>query len=253
LRQDSRADAPGRANGCKVARGDRPLSTLAIVPVKGFGEAKQRLGAALARGSRSSLAQAMFCDVLAALRRAARIDAVVVVTADVGAASLAEGLAGVLHDDARSGQSAATEIGIRHAIALGYDRVLLVPGDTPLVDPVEVDLLLERTERDGVAVGIVADRHGTGTNALVLTPPDAMRPSFGPDSLERHVAGARAAGVSHRLELAASLAHDVDTPEDLAEMYDALESVRARGQRTRGALHQLDRSGVRAGLAGARP
>ena len=228
------------------------MRTLAIVPVKGFGEAKQRLSAALARGSRSSLAQAMFCDVLAALRRVDRIDGVAVVTSDVGAASLAEGLASVLHDDARAGQSAAAEIGIRHALALGFERVLLVPGDTPLIDPHEVDLMLERTERDGVRAGIVADRHGTGTNALVLAPPDALAPSFGPGSLERHVAAAEAAGVPHRLELAESLAHDVDTPEDLAAMSEALETVRNRGQRTRGALHQLDRSGVRASLAGAR-
>src|SRR5207248_4963581 len=45
------------------------LRTLAIVPVKTFAAAKQRLADALARGSRASLAQAMFSDVLAALTR----------------------------------------------------------------------------------------------------------------------------------------------------------------------------------------
>jgi 2-phospho-L-lactate guanylyltransferase len=227
------------------------VRTLAIVPVKGFGEAKQRLSAALARGSRRSLAQAMFSDVLAALGRCARVDGVAVVTADRAAAALAEGRATVLYDDAGAGQSAAAQIGIHHALACGFDRALLVPGDTPMMDPLEIDLLLERTERDAVQVGIVADRHGAGTNALVLAPPDAMAPSFGPGSLERHVAGAAEAGVTGRVEAAESLAHDVDTPEDLAAMWDLIESVRTRGQRTRGALHQLDRSGARATLAGA--
>jgi 2-phospho-L-lactate guanylyltransferase len=188
----------------------------------------------------------MFSDVLAALRRARGVDAIVVVTADPAAHSLAGDYATVLRDELRAGQSEAAEIGIRHAIAARFERVLLVPGDTPLIDSDEVDRLLHRTAVDRIAVGIVADRHGTGTNALVLAPPDVMAPRFGPDSRARHVAAAEVAGVSHRLELADSLAHDVDTPEDLDALAVALESGRAGAQRTRGALRQLSRSGARA-------
>jgi 2-phospho-L-lactate guanylyltransferase len=224
------------------------VRTLAIVPVKSFDIAKQRLAGALARGSRESLAQAMFSDVLAALRRVERIDAIVVVTADPAADTAARQHATVLDDDRRAGQSAAAEIGIRHALAAGFARVLLVPGDTPLIDAGEVDAMLDRNAADGVAVGVVADRHGTGTNALVLTPPDALAPSFGPHSLERHVAAAEAAGGSHRLEHAPSLAHDIDTPDDLVALFGALAATRTGAQRTRGAIRQLERSGAVAGL-----
>ena len=62
---------------------------------------------------------------------------------------------------------------------------------------------------------IVPDRHGTGTNALVLSPPDAFAPAFGPDSCARHVSRARAAGISFALERIESLAIDLDTPEDM--------------------------------------
>ena len=41
-----------------------------------------------------------------------------------------------------------------------------MPGDTPLVQPADLDALLARCERDGIGVAIVPDRHGTGTNAL---------------------------------------------------------------------------------------
>jgi 2-phospho-L-lactate guanylyltransferase len=157
----------------------------------------------------------------------------------------------VLRDD-QTGQSAAAEIGIRHALASRFDCALLVPGDTPLIDPAEIDALLDRSEADGIAVGIVADRHGTGTNALALIPPDAIAPSFGPDSLARHTAAAEEAGVSHRLELAPSLAHDVDTPEDLSALWSALDGARGGAQRTRGALTQLERSGARSALAAQR-
>ena len=229
------------------------MRTLAIVPVKGFGEAKQRLSASLAPGARSSLAQAMFSDVLAALRRVRQIDEIVVVTADPSAEQLAHGRAHVLLDTGRAGQSVAAAIGVRHALAGGFERVLLVPGDTPLLDPMEVEGLLERTEGDGIAVGIVADRHGTGTNALVLTPPDAIEPSFGPDSRGRHVDLAIDADRPHRMEHVPSLAHDVDTPEDLDALRDALDGVRRRAQCTIGAVHQIDHARTRAPVASAPP
>ncbi len=38
---------------------------------------------------------------------------------------------------------------------------------------------------------IVPDRHGTGTNALLLAPPQAIAPAFGPGSCERHAAPGR--------------------------------------------------------------
>jgi 2-phospho-L-lactate guanylyltransferase len=176
-----------------------------------------------------------------------------VVTADPAAQSLAQDDATVLRDDRRAGQSEAAGVGVRHALASGFERVLLVPGDTPLIESEEVDRLLERTAADRIAVGIVADRHGSGTNALVLAPPDAMAPSFGPDSLRRHVGIAEEAGLAHRLELADSLAHDVDTPEDLEALRAALDAGRTGAQRTRGALRQLSRSGALPALGSTPP
>jgi 2-phospho-L-lactate guanylyltransferase len=230
------------------------VRTQAIVPIKSFTSAKQRLADVVAAGSRRSLVQAMFADVLAALRRCERVDRIVVVTADPLADSIARGdRVPVLHDDVSAGQSPAAEIGIADAIAGGFERVILVPGDTPLVDPAEVDALLDRTARDGVEVAIVPDRHGTGTNALVLAPPDAMRPSFGEGSFERHMAAAREAGRGCRAEHVESLAPDVDTPDDLATVWSLIDGARMRAQRTRGALRQLDRSGARAALVREHP
>jgi 2-phospho-L-lactate guanylyltransferase len=101
----------------------------------------------------------------------------------------------------------------------------------------------------------VPDRHGTGTNALVIAPPDAVEPSFGPGSFARHVSAAESAGVEHRVERVPSLMFDVDTPEDLAELGAALAGDARRGQApsTRGALRQLDRSRARASVARAAP
>jgi 2-phospho-L-lactate guanylyltransferase len=217
------------------------LRTLAILPVKSFGDAKQRLAESLGAGSRQALAQAMFADVLASLRRAPGLDEIVVVTSDRNAESAASGdRVRVLPDTAQAGQSEAALIGIRHALAEGFERVLLVPGDTPLLHPGDVAGLISGSR----AVVIVPDRHGTGTNALVLTPPDAIEPSFGPDSFARHVAAAELAGVPHRAQEVPTLALDVDTPADLAELAAELELHRAVAPSTRGALRQLDRAGA---------
>jgi 2-phospho-L-lactate guanylyltransferase len=88
-------------------------------------------------------------------------------------------------------------------------------------------------------VVIVADRHGQGTNALLLTPPGAMAPSFGPGSFARHAARARAAGATVRVAQAPSLELDVDTPGDLAALRAALADRPDAAPRTRALLERL--------------
>jgi 2-phospho-L-lactate/phosphoenolpyruvate guanylyltransferase len=218
------------------------MRTAAILPIKSFTAAKQRLSPALGSGSRQALAQAMFSDVLGSLRKVERLEAIAVVTGDPAAQAAAHGdRVVVVHDTLEAGQSAAAAAGIKHALAQGFERVLLVPGDTPMLDPVEIDALLARSEDDGMQVVIVPDRHGSGTNALMITPPDVFKPSFGPDSLHRHLSAAQEQGLMHSVEEVPSLLNDVDTPDDLAVLASLLEDRRACAPLTRGALRQLDR------------
>jgi 2-phospho-L-lactate guanylyltransferase len=219
------------------------MSTIAILPVKSFGAAKQRLASALGAGSRQALAQAMLSDVLSSLRRVPGLDSVAVVTGDRVAESAALGeRVEVLRDTEETGQSAAALIGIGYAQAHGFERVLLVPGDTPLLDPGEVAALLRRGREEGLGAVIVPDRHGEGTNALLLSPPDAIEPAFGPGSCERHAAAARAAGVAWTVERVPTLELDVDTCQDLELLAATLDGRRGQAPSTRGALRQLDRS-----------
>lgn len=204
------------------------MRTLAILPVKRFDLAKTRLGEQLGSTERRLLAEAMVSDVLDALLAAPRLDAVVVVTNEPAVASHARSLgANVLPDPTESGQNAAALAGIAHALECGYERVLLVPGDCPALDDAALWTLLEPVLA-APAVTIVADRHGSGTNALLLTPPDAIVPGFGPGSFARHRRRAGAAGAAWHVESLPGLLLDVDTPEDLAALRPALAAGTTR-------------------------
>jgi 2-phospho-L-lactate guanylyltransferase len=222
------------------------VRTAAILPVKSFGAAKQRLGSLLGSGSRQALAQAMFQDVLSSLRKVEGIELVVVVASEPSVEFAAEEQVVLLEDELREGQSPAAATGIRWAVESGFERVLLVPGDTPLLSASELDALLANAPEEVI---VIPDRHGSGTNGLLLRPPTAIEPSFGPDSMQRHVAAAEAAGVAHRVERVPSLAFDVDTSDDLTVVAEAIEGSRAIAPRTRGALRQLDRAGARLKVA----
>lgn len=221
------------------------VRTIAVLPVKRFGAAKQRLAQDFASGTRRALVEAMVTDVLVGLRRAKEIDQVLVVTGEPAVEALAHGYdADTVSDPEDRSHSDAALLGIREAIARGARRIVLVPGDCPALDPRQLDELLldeERTDPEGPSVVLVPDRHGLGTNGLVLTPPDVMLPAFGPGSSARHQQGAEAAGARLRLEEVPSLVLDVDTADDLQALRDALAGVHGNAAHTRGLLSRLGR------------
>jgi 2-phospho-L-lactate guanylyltransferase len=245
------------------------MRTAAILPVKRFSAAKSRLGASgVAETLRERLARAMVADVLLALASSDAIERTIVVTREPSLAAVAEQHAALLVEDRDDeGQSAAVALGVSRALDDGFARVLCIPGDCPALDPSELDALLADADarvarnaceavdaagatdaRDAADVAangsvrgevvIVPDRHGTGTNGLLLTPPDAIEPAFGPGSCERHRALARAAGARCQIERPASLLLDVDTGDDLAALADRLDATSAAAPRTRAVLGQ---------------
>ena len=88
-------------------------------------------------------------------------------------------------------------------------------------------------------MALVPDRHGTGTNALVLVPPDVIVPAFGPDSRMRHEQAAADAGVPCTVEHVQTLLIDVDTADDLVALRRLLADHRGGAAHTRGMLSRL--------------
>ena len=219
------------------------MRTAAILPVKHFSQAKQRLGQSVADSLRLQLARAMVADVLLALEECDSIERTIVVTRESSVAVAAsEAGAIVIEDAAESGQSAAANLGVARAVAEGFERVLCVPGDCPALDPAELEALLEDGAPSAPTVVIIPDRHGSGTNGLLLSPPEAISPSFGPDSCERHLALALAAGADCRIERPQSLLLDIDTGADLAVLRERLEGPWVGAERTRAVLGAPEQS-----------
>jgi 2-phospho-L-lactate guanylyltransferase len=208
----------------------------AVLTVKRFDAAKRRLAAGMDPERRRALAAAMAADVLEAIGAARSVARTIVVSGDPGAQRIAAELgAEVVPDPDDGGHVEAALAGIARAEAEGAESVVLLPGDCPLLDPRELDRLL--TGIPDPYVAIVPDRHGEGTNSLVLRPPGAIVPAFGEGSRGRHVAAARAAGIPFAVEEVPSLALDLDTPADVIALTRELHrGRRGRAKRTAKAL-----------------
>jgi 2-phospho-L-lactate/phosphoenolpyruvate guanylyltransferase len=213
------------------------LRATAVLPVKRFAAAKRRLAVGVDDERRKALVKAMLEDVLEAIGRARAVERTILVSGDPVAqevAAEATTAVDVVPDPADEGHVVAALAGIARAMTDGASCVVLLPGDCPLLDPRELDRLL--TGVPGRYVAVVPDRHGTGTNALVLSPPDAIQPSFGEGSCDRHVGAAREAEIPFAVEELPSLGLDLDTPADIVALTRELEKRPGRAKRTAKAL-----------------
>lgn len=190
--------------------------TYAVIPAKGFEGAKQRLAPFLHPAERRLLAQAMLSDTLRACGQAQGLTGVGVVTCHREVAAVAEALgAEVLWEPAARGQSAAVMFAVQTCLRRGIERLLTLPGDVPLVTAADVEALLV-PEAPAVAVVLAPNRTDTGTNGVVLFPPDCLPVHFGPDSFRRHLRLAAERGLRVCVRRLPRLALDIDEPADLA-------------------------------------
>jgi 2-phospho-L-lactate guanylyltransferase len=199
---------------------------LALVPVKPLREGKSRLDV-LSLPQRIALQRAMLADVLTALVRARELDGVALVTRDPAVTAVAAECRATVIDESidQSESTAGLNEALAHAAALlrarGADCVLVVPADVPLIKTAEIDALVAQA-RLSPSTFVIPSRDRTGTNGLLvsLDPPPVFQ--FGEGSFLRHLERKR----PHRVVPwpAASLALDIDTPEDLAALRKAVSN-----------------------------
>jgi 2-phospho-L-lactate guanylyltransferase len=195
-----------------------PAGTWAIIPVRGLERAKSRLGGPLDAEERHDLVSRLLSRALAAATGSSLVAGTIVVSSDPAALDIARASGAVPVADLDGGLNPALELARGEALARGATAIVVLPGDLPWLDRGTLDAVLgaARDAAPGPArlVALVPDRHGTGTNVLILAPPDVIGFAFGPGSRAEHAARAGAAGASY-VELGGPLDVDLDTTEDL--------------------------------------
>jgi 2-phospho-L-lactate guanylyltransferase len=205
-------------------------STWALVPLKSSERAKSRLAEVLDAEQRKQLFFALAERVILALHESRNIDAVAVVTSSREVAEFARSLQAVaILQAADVGMSPALNSALRSLETIQPARVLMVPGDLPLISPAAVDSIFD-TQASSKQVVLVPDRRFDGTNALLCSPPHVIGPCFGNGSFARHLSAARAANISARVHDIEELVLDVDCADDL-------EYLRSHARVRSGALY----------------
>lgn len=199
------------------------MTIWAVVPVKPLGIGKSRLAQVLTFEARLALNHFLLNNTLSKLKSMPEFEQVLVVSRDPQALTLARNLgARTVQENGSTDLNAALEkatLVLKRHTTIG---AFVVPTDLPLLKPDDIRKLLV-VIKDPPVVAIVPDRHREGTNALLVCPVGLISYKFGPGSFQRHCEAARAAGARLEVLELESMAIDVDLPEDLCLVQDAID------------------------------
>ncbi len=199
----------------------------AVVPVKDTALAKQRLAAAVPPALRQALMLAMLEDVLAALAEAPGLAGRLLVTTDPAATRLAARYgASCMTEGAHDGHTGAVAAAARRLVGEGAAAMLTLPGDIPLVTAEEVGELLA-AHRPAPSFTIAPSHDEQGSNAVLVSPPEAVPLRFGDNSFFPHLAAAEARGIAPTVLHLPGIALDIDNPADLAHFAQLGSRTRA--------------------------
>ncbi len=200
---------------------------VAVVPLRDGVSGKSRLAASLDPPARRRLVATLARHVVGVLAASDGVDRVVVVTSDVPftTETLAGAPATVVEQPAdRPGLNAAIDVGRERALALGAGPLLVVHADLPLLATGDVAALLA-ADASAPEVGgsrrtvvVAPDRHGSGTNLLLVPTTAPFRFRFGPGSRAAHVAEAARVGLPSVVVQRPGTAADLDTVDDWGEL-----------------------------------
>src|SRR5437660_729904 len=191
-----------------------------LLPVKDLHNAKKRLMGVLTPEERFALAGAMLADTVRAVRGARSVDKIFVVTNYEPVMQLVEqGRWEILREEQQISESDSVDAASRICERVGVSGLLRLPLDLPLIQSSDIDELLT-VKCQAPALVIVPSRHGTGTNAILRTPPTLFPSHFGTASFAKHLAEAEKAHAQVMTRRNARLEMDVDDEGDLRALLE---------------------------------
>jgi 2-phospho-L-lactate guanylyltransferase len=198
-----------------------------LIPFKDPSRAKTRLSTLLSEDERRRLALAMFDDVTGAVAAASQADRIFMISCFAPALQRAGDLGwDLLIEESQVSESASVDWACSILSERGFNTAMRLPADVPLVRPADIDELLSiRLETPGAV--LVPSREGSGTNAIIRTPPNLFPSRFGPNSLALHMREAARVGVECMIVKNSRIALDIDEPADVEQLLEAGRGTRA--------------------------
>jgi 2-phospho-L-lactate guanylyltransferase len=191
-----------------------PPVVWAIIPVKPLLTSKNRLAHILSPAARAQLIGDFLARMLAELQQVDGLAQILLVSSDPAVEALARRFGVLLLVEERPlGLNTAVTQAAQLAAARGADAVLILPADLPFLQAADVDCLLDQLT-DAPTLVICSDGRADGTNALLLSPPDAFTFQYGPDSLQKHLRQAEARKMVSKVVQRPGLQFDLDTEND---------------------------------------
>src|SRR5437016_1290849 len=224
-----------------------------LLPVKDLRNAKKRLIGVLTPEERFSLAETMLADTVRAVQGVRRIEKVFVITNYAPAMQLAEENGWeILREEQQISESHSVDAASKLCEQNGVSGLLRLPLDLPLIQSSDIDELLA-VECQAPSLVIVPSSDGTGTNAILRTPPTLFPSHFGTGSFAKHLAEAESSHAQVIVRRNARLEMDVDDEADLRALleHDLSRTETGRWLRASGVEAKF-LPNMRAGAMGAR-
>lgn len=194
-----------------------PASLHVVLTMRGIALSKRRLEGALAAPARAQLNRWLLSRTLATVGEwlgDMQRCVIVSVCGEALALARAAGAHGLDEPGGARGHNHAAAVGLAQAAARGASKAMMLPCDLPLLSACALDDFGARAETADLV--LAPDRHGTGTNAVVVDVKAGIEFKFGEDSLARYKAWAQSHSRTVSICTRPELGFDLDTPEDLA-------------------------------------
>ena len=188
-----------------------------VIPVKSLREGKTRLASALDPVQRREFMDRLLVHTLEQATEFPGLERTLVVSACSETRTRATALGAHVMNEIGHGLNAALKLAHASIQQRGATQMLVVPCDLPLLRSEDLRYLSRKAMSEDIA--IAPDRGKRGTNGLCFDSSLDFSFEFGPDSYARHKHNARRLQREHTAAISPGLAFDVDTPDDLAEMY----------------------------------
>jgi len=188
------------------------LKTSVIIPVKSFQKSKSRLQ--LTEQKTNELCRLLLEEVVKTVSESGLIDKIIVVTNE-------EGITDIINRYECKKIEDVNERSVNDAVGLAesylrenkFTHSIVLPLDVPFFYSEDLKKLLDFSKDRSVV--IVPSRHFDGTNALLRTPIDSMKPRYDEGSFSFQIESAKNFDVDISIGIIFRLMLDIDNTEDL--------------------------------------